>query len=68
MEIKLRGKTGSPGIGTTIVTSRSETVITELAIMAAQTALEVSTRDSSISLHAFEHKAGAKTGIWQVIE
>jgi len=46
--------------------SRSETVITELAIMAAQTAQtaqtkqEVSTRDCRISLHAFEHKAGAK--------
>ena len=54
MKIKLRGKTGSPEIGTRIVMSRSETVITELAVIAAQTAQtaqEVSGKENALFSH-----------------
>jgi hypothetical protein len=47
MKIKLRGKTASPGIGTRIVMSRSETVITELAMIATQTARAVSGKENA---------------------
>jgi hypothetical protein len=51
MKIKLRGKTVSPGIGTRIVMSRSETVIAELAMIAAQTAQEVSGKENERFSH-----------------
>jgi len=47
LKTNLRGTTGSPGIGTRIVMSRCETVTTELAIIAAQTAQGVSGKENA---------------------